>query len=441
MRLEPALLADVLPSRLARYLRVPAGANAQRRQLLYGLMATVFGPLLLVIGLVSLVTVGWGFAISWVAFGMVFLASLPVTLRGHSTVMMVVFIAACLLSSVFVLVREPQNPAALGGLVVVVIITAATENLRTTLVVSALATAAALLPLLAMAPGQAAGLPVGANLPSRTALMVVVTTIGTCAAYFNERILTEARTGAERNEALASRLQASMDNLEEQVAERTMALARRNLELERVNEALDTSIRRELQLAEQLRRLAETDDLTGLTNRRGFLARLEQALPGGGWLALADLDHFKRVNDDFGHVLGDHVLRRVAAAVAQAVSGDDRVARIGGEEFAILMPDRPGAVRDREAVRHDVERVVAAVRGLEWTDLATEVPPGWRITISIGAARFTAAPSGSERISDLLRRSDQALFAAKDAGRDRAVVASDPHRDRVGRRPSGDAPG
>jgi diguanylate cyclase (GGDEF)-like protein len=155
-------------------------------------------------------------------------------------------------------------------------------------------------------------------------------------------------------------------------------------------------------LGEELaRRLAETDPLTGLLNRRAFL---EQAIgrPGEQVLQIADLDHFKRVNDTLGHDNGDEVLRVFARLLRNSVPGTALVSRIGGEEFAIL-----------SAAGESVEPEILLARLR-----ATRMPFDLQVTTSIGSC---SGPVANERDwKSLYRGADSALFEAKSAGRDRA---------------------
>lgn len=183
-------------------------------------------------------------------------------------------------------------------------------------------------------------------------------------------------------------------------------------------------------LAEQARALAEHaathDVLTGLLNRRGLAARTSDLLAsaaaaaGAGWgvaVLLIDVDHFKRVNDTYGHDTGDVVLADLAALLKRSVREGDVCVRLGGEEFAVLLVcDGPGAaVAAAERLRRD-----ASGRG------STEVPS---TTISIGVAMVPASAAvdqGAAVTSLLLSAADKALYAAKAAGRDRVVLASEP---------------
>jgi diguanylate cyclase (GGDEF)-like protein/PAS domain S-box-containing protein len=172
-------------------------------------------------------------------------------------------------------------------------------------------------------------------------------------------------------------------------------------------------------LEEQLRALATCDSLTGAANRRHFVEvaqrERERALRSGSPLSLClfDADHFKNINDNHGHVAGDHVLAAIVQAANGALRKSDVLGRLGGEEFAILLPDTElaGALIVAERVRD-------AVAGCEVqsgeTGEAGALPP-IRVTISLGVAQLR----GSEPLEALLKRADRALYAAKDAGRDR----------------------
>jgi diguanylate cyclase (GGDEF)-like protein len=160
---------------------------------------------------------------------------------------------------------------------------------------------------------------------------------------------------------------------------------------------------------ELLRDQAERDPLTGLHNRR----YLEQPRDIGGPVALAvlDIDHFKTVNDRFGHAVGDRVLVRVAELLREQVRSDDVVARTGGEEFVLLMP----RTSDAEALAC-CERVRAAFRAEPWGALAGA---HLRLTASLGVV---TAPDATD-LGALAREADARLYAAKRAGRDCAVAA------------------
>jgi diguanylate cyclase (GGDEF)-like protein len=161
---------------------------------------------------------------------------------------------------------------------------------------------------------------------------------------------------------------------------------------------------------------AVTDELTGLVNRRQFMTALhaETARPSRvrpPALILADLDDFKLVNDEFGHPIGDELLRAFAGALTEHVRDIDIPARLGGEEFAVLLPETSleGAVAVAERLR----------RSLTVTPLLMGEGRPIRATASFGVAEL----SGSEGTDELLRRADAALYRAKDEGKNRVVVS------------------
>ena len=169
---------------------------------------------------------------------------------------------------------------------------------------------------------------------------------------------------------------------------------------------------------ENLRREADTDPLTALANRRGFDARAERLVTAcevngvPASVLMLDIDHFKAVNDTFGHDGGDAVLRAFGETLAASVRSLDIVGRLGGEEFAILLPgaDVDAAARAAEAIR-------AKVEGLD-----IEVAPGTSapVTVSIGVAGLDGD------LARALGRADAALYRAKAGGRNRVTVGTDP---------------
>jgi diguanylate cyclase (GGDEF)-like protein len=207
-------------------------------------------------------------------------------------------------------------------------------------------------------------------------------------------------TGAARREADA--LAAKNRQLEALVRQ----VAEAHTELERRTEQLEA-------LQDQLRDQADRDWLTGLHNRRYLARELErltsERLAGPFSVAVLDLDHFKSINDRFGHDAGDRVLVRVAALLLQVLRGSDIVVRTGGEEFVILMP-----FTDVSAAVAGCERVRKAVRDEEWANIAT----GMTVTTSVGVA------SGQDAVDldALAKLADRRLYEAKRAGRDRVVA-------------------
>jgi diguanylate cyclase (GGDEF)-like protein len=165
---------------------------------------------------------------------------------------------------------------------------------------------------------------------------------------------------------------------------------------------------------EQIEKLARTDPLTGLANRRHFDELFERERGRASRLhnpicaITVDLDHFKRVNDQYGHAAGDHVLTAVADCFRRHLRPYDVVARFGGEEFVILVP---GA--SLEQAVQIAERLRLAIRAI----VLPELPP---VSASFGVAAFEAG----EPAESLLGRADAALYRAKHNGRDRVEVAA-----------------
>jgi diguanylate cyclase (GGDEF)-like protein len=168
---------------------------------------------------------------------------------------------------------------------------------------------------------------------------------------------------------------------------------------------------------EQLAEIAMRDELTGLYNRRYIMDVLgrQKALADRGHLSFTlcycDLDHFKRINDRYGHHIGDQVLSDFARVAGSVVRSVDFVARLGGEEFLLVLV---GA--DEETACQ------VAGRLCEQTKIAEMIPdePDYRLTVSVGVATFRR----TERIEDVIQRADRALYEAKSQGRDAIVLGS-----------------
>ena len=168
---------------------------------------------------------------------------------------------------------------------------------------------------------------------------------------------------------------------------------------------------------ERTERLAATDSLTGLFNRRYFHRALERELSrgkrgkGNVALIIIDIDHFKKINDTFGHPMGDVVLKKIAKILQKVQRKGDVLARYGGEEFVILLPEA-----SRMGTKDFAERVRKAVSS---SHLHPGGPRG-KVTLSLGWALY---PEDTENAEELMVLADRALYFAKNTGRDKAAGA------------------
>jgi diguanylate cyclase (GGDEF)-like protein len=168
----------------------------------------------------------------------------------------------------------------------------------------------------------------------------------------------------------------------------------------------------------RLELLTNTDELTGLYNRRFFMEALRQEFArseryGTALVyAMVDIDHFKRINDTHGHLMGDRALVSVAHTLQRAVRAQDVLGRYGGEEFAIVMPhtDRAGGELAVERCRKQIEESVVNIES-----------GALRITASMGVVCFPRPDV--KRLEDLIALADAALYRAKEAGRNRVLMA------------------
>jgi len=166
----------------------------------------------------------------------------------------------------------------------------------------------------------------------------------------------------------------------------------------------------------RIEELAELDELTGAFNRRCIMRMLDEEIARASRsaspcsVALIDLDHFKRVNDTYGHPVGDEVLRTFAITMFANIRSVDRFGRYGGEEFLLLLPDMP-----HDGAARALDRLRAIVADLDWSAFS----PGMQMTLSAGVA--TLKPG--ETTDSFLARTDSALYAAKAQGRNRIACA------------------
>ena len=220
-----------------------------------------------------------------------------------------------------------------------------------------------------------------------------------------EKINAELRFNTETMETHAAHLASLAEQTDESIRK-----------VEEAKQQLEHEIAERRELEAQLRRMATTDGLTGALNRAGFLAlgqsEMERVPPPGRGLALLmlDIDHFKLINDHHGHAGGDVALKHLVTLLATRIRRSDLLGRLGGEEFAIVLP----GISPEEAGRM-AERLVVRV---------AESPVMYRdeligMTVSIG---LTMATRTDRSIEKVIMRADDALYRAKEGGRNRVVT-------------------
>jgi diguanylate cyclase len=163
---------------------------------------------------------------------------------------------------------------------------------------------------------------------------------------------------------------------------------------------------------------AHRDPLTGLWNRRMLDKVLARSMANGSGcgplsIVVGDLDHFKRINDTFGHPVGDEVLRQVAAVLKDSTREADCAARVGGEEFVVV------SATDETQSLLLCERIRASVQILDWSAIAEDLA----VTMSLGVATWSPTSGTPPDTQRLLEAADRALYRAKEQGRNRAVRA------------------
>jgi diguanylate cyclase len=235
---------------------------------------------------------------------------------------------------------------------------------------------------------------------------------GQGAAAFGDAL--QSATGVLSNDGRAG----TLEQVVQGIVQATRQMEARSRELEQRLDAASNEVSQLKDEVEAMRLEATTDALTGLANRKRFDARLreesEEAKDSKEPLSLLmlDLDHFKRFNDNHGHLIGDHVLRLLSEVMQQSVKGRDIAARFGGEEFAIILPATPliHAKSLGNAIREKISKkvIVNRVTGLELG----------QITLSIGAAQYRP----EEPMAEFIERADAALYRAKKSGRNRVIT-------------------
>ena len=201
-------------------------------------------------------------------------------------------------------------------------------------------------------------------------------------------------------------------------------LPKSNLSKENLRNTIDAALEkwRRMQQGkadqEELERLANFDSLTGLENRRAILRRLEDQIKHASRykeelsVIMLDIDHFKKVNDHYGHLTGDDVLEKVGTVVRQSIRDTDTAGRYGGEEFIIILPKT-----DLSTALYVAERIREAIEAAEM-----KAPEGDVFTITVSQGLSSYEPGEDEQC--LISRADGALYRAKESGRNRVETSS-----------------
>lgn len=248
-------------------------------------------------------------------------------------------------------------------------------------------------------------------------------------------VLTDVSESVREANNQASFLNSSINTCRERLAPdididdlRTVVdgLAKDTHSVKMANEMLQSQLAATMREVEDLRQELEkariealTDPLTGLINRKGFADALEEALGDGHGgaqsvcLLMLDIDHFKKINDNYGHLFGDKVIRMVGKTISDNIKGKDTAARYGGEEFAVLLrgTELRGAVSLGEGIRNAIGK--GRIKRLDTGGYIGNV------TISVGVA----CHNGREGALELIGRADAALYRSKENGRNRVTVA------------------
>lgn len=225
-------------------------------------------------------------------------------------------------------------------------------------------------------------------------------------AFALDEMSARLKTSQQDREGALSDAKAARDRLEQMVRDRSS-------ELEKLNVMLRQEIEQRCQLEAALAEAAATDTMTRLLNRRGMVEALEHAAEqarrqkASFIVAVVDIDHFKRINDQFGHWVGDQVLIALGRRLKSSLRHNDAAGRWGGEEFVLLWPDL--TITEGEQRANQLRDSIAT------TPIYAEGPT---ITISIGVAEFT----GLDTLDRCISRADKALYRAKTEGRNRVCV-------------------
>lgn len=189
------------------------------------------------------------------------------------------------------------------------------------------------------------------------------------------------------------------------------AISSLRLKVSEKNQALTVALK-------QMEEMATHDALTGVLNRRAMIVSMDAELQifkrkkTPFCIAVMDLDHFKQINDTFGHSIGDEVLKKFSGILQQSLRVTDRISRYGGDEYVVLLTDTP-----REIAVVVLERICSRIEQYDWNALA----PGISVTVSIGVAEI----KNTDTIANTFERADSALYQAKQAGRNGVHAALD----------------
>ena len=201
----------------------------------------------------------------------------------------------------------------------------------------------------------------------------------------------------------------------QQILQDTREMIRNNLDMQsRMQETNDEILKVKTEL-ESVKAIAEKDALTGLKNRGSFDKKIDDAIYSdkqkNTFLVMFDIDHFKRINDNFGHLVGDRVIRYVSALLVQIIGKDQHIARFGGEEFAVVLHDE-----DKDSITALCNKVRLAMGNskLQRKDSGETIG---KITLSAGITCLNADDSADT----FIERADKALYEAKESGRNKVI--------------------
>jgi len=212
-----------------------------------------------------------------------------------------------------------------------------------------------------------------------------------------------------------------INRITKQIVLETKSMVESNKNLKNTIDSTMSEVKMLSKELEVIKQSAVTDMLTGLLNRRGFDESVSQAIkntkndPGPLSIIILDIDHFKKVNDTHGHLIGDSVLKILGKLLKDNIKGKDIAARFGGEEFILVLPETPldGAYLLAEQIRSSLSKMIFKIKG-------TGQSIG-KITISLGVALYRA----DESIETGIKRADEALYRAKNSGRNKTVTELD----------------